>query len=361
MKRIICLLMVCLCVCGILGCNREKEITLEMLYEHAKEQGYVGDFETFRNVINGQNLVSVENIYIDEDGHLMVQLTGEGVRDLGDVVGEDGAKGADGKDGKNGQDGKDGKDGKDGQDGKDIIVSSPLITKGEIGSTIFTMNVKYHALSQETSQVSYYSGCGFGGYDVKREHYQFVGVEYKGKLYKYYEQINSYGALAADVIASGESSIDVTAIWECEFEPACFGFGAIAEYQIDGDIGNWSLIGEKDGQKEWVGVDFHVVKFQDEKTDFCIDANANAYEYCMGRYTNIQTLNGEAVTFDNEIKIYIRRMDGVLVEPINVLLAADVISFAEILTFANTEMKEKGYASNVGYSVDVSFVFKVEK
>ncbi len=77
---------------------------------------------------DGVNGVGVSDVYIDEDGNLIVTLTDGSILNLGKVLGADGKDGVDGTNGKDGKDGVDGKDGKDGTQG-------PQGEKGEKGDT----------------------------------------------------------------------------------------------------------------------------------------------------------------------------------------------------------------------------------
>lgn len=75
----------------------------------------------------------IEDVYIDENGHLIIVFTDEEKKDVGRVVGRDGQNGY-GFAGASGRPGADGEDGKDGQDGKDgvSIVDTKINSNGHL-------------------------------------------------------------------------------------------------------------------------------------------------------------------------------------------------------------------------------------
>ena len=142
----------------------ETEWTLGTVYAQAQALGYEGSLEDFIALISGrdgqdgedgQDGVGVKDMYVNEDGNLIVVLSNDAEIDCGRVVGQDGQDGQDGaagqdgvgvKDmyvnengdlivvlsndeeincghvrGESGQDGADGEDGQPGSDGQDGV------------------------------------------------------------------------------------------------------------------------------------------------------------------------------------------------------------------------------------------------
>lgn len=67
--------------------------------------------------LHGKDGIGMTGALIDRDGHLVLTLSDGQTKDVGAVVGKDGAPGLDGKDGAPGLDGKDGAPGLNGKDG----------------------------------------------------------------------------------------------------------------------------------------------------------------------------------------------------------------------------------------------------
>lgn len=69
--------------------------------------------------LNGQDGAGLADALIDRDGRLVLTLSDGRTKELGIIVGKDGAPGLDGKDGAPGLNGKDGSPGLNGKDGAD--------------------------------------------------------------------------------------------------------------------------------------------------------------------------------------------------------------------------------------------------
>ena len=64
--------------------------TMQTVYAKAQELGYTGSLEEFIATVSGKDGVGIKNIYINENGELIVQLTVGEPQNLGVVVGKDG-------------------------------------------------------------------------------------------------------------------------------------------------------------------------------------------------------------------------------------------------------------------------------
>ena len=105
------------------GCSSAPaERLYQDFYTRAVAQGYEGTYEDWVDAFYTRNLqgaVSVTEVYINENGELIVQLSDGNQINCGAVRGKDGLNGTNGLDGKDGADGKDGLNGTNGTDGKD--------------------------------------------------------------------------------------------------------------------------------------------------------------------------------------------------------------------------------------------------
>ncbi|MBR1747944.1 MAG: hypothetical protein IJ735_07040 [Clostridia bacterium] len=109
----------------------------ERVYRAATELGYTGTLEDFLALCKGADGVGITAAGLKEDGSLYF-LTSDGKEiDLGTVRGEKGEKGADGKDGANGKDGRDGIGIKDvrTEDGH-LIVTLTDETERDLGNIV---------------------------------------------------------------------------------------------------------------------------------------------------------------------------------------------------------------------------------
>ncbi len=219
----------------------------------------------------------------------------------------------------------------DNDENKDENVDAPqYIVKGEIGSVVFTMNVKYHAKSEETTQVAYYSGCGFGEYEVTRVYYDFIGLKYNGKVYEYQAETNNYGALAAVIVNSGETVVNVTAVWECDCSNAHFDVTAYSEDGI-------TVFGytNKASESEKIQL-FHLpVVFEDSEGEDYYDLMDNLYMIVMNKYQNIYTydedLNRYNANFANYVYISVNDIEnGRIVLPIEEMNFLSIIAHIEM-------------------------------
>lgn len=97
-------------------------------------------------------------------------------------------------------------------------------------SISYTANVKFHAYSDETSQVSVNLTDGFTPYNVERENYTFVGFNHNGIVYQVNEDGTDYlkgETSLAQVIASSykeTDTVEVTAVWKSAYENTRFRF-----------------------------------------------------------------------------------------------------------------------------------------
>ena len=94
----------------------------------------------------------------------------------------------------------------------------------------YTANVKFHAYSDETSQVTVNLTDGFSPYNVERANYTFVGFNHNGIDYQVNEDGTDYlkgETSLAQVIASSYkegTTVELTAVWKNAYEDTRFRF-----------------------------------------------------------------------------------------------------------------------------------------
>lgn len=205
-----------------------------------------------------------------------------------------------------------------------LVLNESLIT--------YKLNVKYHALSNETTELTYNVKDGFTAYTETRNNYTLKGLEYAGTLYAYDAQTKAYGTLANVVLASGAKTFDMVAVWECNYpSEIIFTFTGLANYSYNGKTNNWVVKGTRDGQTANLYEGEQYVAFEDKEGEDYYDANTNLCEYFVNRYTNVQTLNGDAVNFTNKVTISVY-VDGELQEmTYSHTITNSVFTFAEAL------------------------------
>ncbi len=121
-----------------------------------------------------------------------------------------------------------------------------------------TLNVKFHEKSTETATIVYDDATGtFSKYNVTRDGYTLKALKYSGTEYNYVN--GTYEGLGAALIGANQETVDVTAVWECEYEGYNFNFKAVYTDEGDSDVPEWNaLVG---GQKP--ASDPTVVQFTD--------------------------------------------------------------------------------------------------
>ncbi len=225
----------------------------------------------------------------------------------------------------------------------------------------YTLNVKYHALSDNVSQMIFDTQMGFSAYKETRANYVFKGLEYCGVFYEYDSVSNTYGTLGNEIQFQSEKVIDATAVWECIYPSTIlFDFLFVAEYNYNGDDGMWAVQGVKDGETEHsnMKVDDLSVDFEDKVGENFLDVNTDIFEYYVNKFTNIQTLNGDAVEFTNDMKIFIRVNGNTSEESLGYTYSSENgFTFADLLDYAEF-LNKIGNISDIT-EIIVRFVYEV--
>ncbi len=81
--------------------------------------------------------------------------------------------------------------------------------------------VKFNALSEDSTTITYNVESGFSAYDRTRTHYTFVGFAYNGITYTYVETGNDYmngTASLGSIVLNAEGNVELTAVWEAMYK-----------------------------------------------------------------------------------------------------------------------------------------------
>lgn len=205
----------------------------------------------------------------------------------------------------------------------------------------YTLNVKYNAVSDDIKTITFDVNNG-AIYDVTRDNYTLKGFDFNGTVYP---NISKDGDLAGTIVASGLETIDLTAVWECDYKGLYFDFSAIyydGVYKpVQSSLGDVEKLDQS-------------VNFVDAEGDTNFDVNANVYEYFIGAFENLQTSNGEAVEYTGDVELMV---EGTGVAH-SLTLPADELTFANILSFLKTSAAH-GTLEGVA-SVSIDFFFEVK-
>lgn len=228
--------------------------------------------------------------------------------------------------------------------GIELVLKENLIT--------YTINVKFNALSDSTTQVSYDVVNGFRQYSAVREGYTLTGADFNGTTYAYNQTTKTFNGLGDAIVANGEKEVTITALWECDYSSLYMSFVAVSEYTKAGDNveGEWAVFGTYNGQdNQYIENENQRVIFEDKEGANYFDLQDNVYDYLMNDYTNLHIEEGNAVSFAGKVLISV---DGTMVN-LEYNLAGTNVSFMNILELVEANM---GSLDNVT-NLTVRFVF----
>lgn len=224
-----------------------------------------------------------------------------------------------------------------------LLLNESLIT--------YTVNVKFNAVSDEVETLTYDVQNGLSTYAVTRDNYTFAGFDLGGVIYT-----PSQEEFSQAIIATGVKTVDVTAVWECNYPSGiAFTFKGLANYTLNGFTGNFLVYGDKgDEQGVKLSYDAEITNFEDNETGF--DVNTNLYNYFVSTFENIKTKNGDAVEFS-----YISLTTYVNDNPLSNIID---ITDGEALTITYANIFEYVKEMNAGTLDDVTeiklqFMFEV--
>ena len=165
----------------------------------------------------------------------------------------------------------------------------------------YTLNVKKHAHSDETSQITFNSINGFDSYDEIRDNYTFVGFNYQGTEYLINEDQTDYlngEKKLSEVIASSYNegdTVELTAVWESDYKDTQFSVSISASCGVDYDP-----VYDSDGN---AFEDIECIMSFEDKTDdnlndkyvYC-DLNEKVYDYFFKGETNLYDQDNKLLT-----------------------------------------------------------------
>ena len=225
----------------------------------------------------------------------------------------------------------------------------------------YTLNVKYHALSDNVSQMLFDTEIGFSAYKVTRENYVFKGLEYCGVFYEYDSVSNTYGALGKEIQFQSAKVIDVTAVWECNLpQGIVFNMDAVATYKNGETTGKRVTTGtnlETVLENEQMYIADQTVYFEDKEGNDYFDTTTDIRDIFLNKYTNVVNYTGEAVSFTGVVEIYVA-VDGnyITIQKgyIEYNFADSAITFQQIISLVKDF--NDGSIDNVT-NIDINFIY----
>lgn len=221
-----------------------------------------------------------------------------------------------------------------------LLLNESLIT--------YTVNVKFNAVSDEVETLTYDVQNGLSTYAVTRDNYTFVGFDLGGVVYS-----PSQTEFAQAIIATGVKTVDVTAVWECNYPSnIAFSFVGYANYTFDSVTADLPVYADRNGENVEMAFEEEFISFEDSVTGF--DVNTNLYNYFVGAFENIETANGDAVEF-KKLTI-ITMVNGVsLITQIHIQKAeALTITFADVLDYVK-DIREGSLDNVTAIQLDFGF------
>ena len=198
----------------------------------------------------------------------------------------------------------------------------------------YTANVKFHAYSDETSQVTVNLTDGFSPYNVERANYTFVGFNHNGIDYQVNEDGTDYlkgETSLAQVIASSYkegTTVELTAVWKSAYGKTRFRFVFDA---VEGLTSPVYYIDNNSKLPVEIGVVESYMVFNDESN---YDLNDTIYDFFFqGRqpvgYTS-GDLTAGTIWYDFTTAATVGSMTGLVTDkPFNEVTFADMLGVLE--------------------------------
>lgn len=153
----------------------------------------------------------------------------------------------------------------------------------------YTLNVTYKAGSNEVDTVSYNRGDngGFGGYNKTRAGYTFVGFKYGENVYTATgsDYIYNGNSLSIALLASPTYSLDVIAVWDCDYEDFLVKY----DTDVEENYYVWGI--KEDGTELKLKDQEHTFTFDDFDNTGC-DLTDSLIHILFGEYTSFVIKDG---------------------------------------------------------------------
>lgn len=144
--------------------------------------------------------------------------------------------------------------------------------------------------------------------------------------------------------------------WERQYK---FDFYGVANYDFEGDNGNFAVVGTKNGvADQYLQEMGSLMYFMENPTEGYADLNQNVCDYFSNQYTNLKTMNGDDVVFTNTIKIFYKVNESLYATAAEVDLNElndGVLSFGDVLEYVRTA---QGSLDNV-LLIDITFIYEL--
>ena len=244
----------------------------------------------------------------------------------------------------------------------------------KVGEFTYTFEIEKDTVLTAVRNVKTFNVSYAGNYDdnstvmdVVSKTYEYneplATVEAKSEKYALagwheYDQVEDVKGSNTKVANFGSKDVTLYPTWERQYK---FEFYGVADYELDGDEGTWALKGTKNGNADqWVEELGTLMYFNENPTDGYYDLNQNVCDYFLSAYSDIKTMNGDGVTFANQIKIYYKLTNNNLsVLAANIYLDElndNVLSFADVLEYIRTA---QGSLDNIAL-IDLTFIYNVQ-
>lgn len=162
----------------------------------------------------------------------------------------------------------------------------------------YTLNVKFHAVSEDASKnttITYnaengFSLCEYAGEDA-RFFYVFKGLALGDTTYEVKQDDYVSGSERLSDVVKNQTSktLNVTAVWECQFPAIYFNYIAYADYVYapGEEVGGWTIYGDKAGKSSLIQGDDMPVFFEDSNEEDCYCLEDNFYDLIIGSYEKL--------------------------------------------------------------------------
>lgn len=198
----------------------------------------------------------------------------------------------------------------------------------------YTANVKFHAYSDETSQVTVNLTDGFSPYNVERANYTFVGFNHNGIDYQVNEDGTDYlkgETSLAQVIASSYkegTTVELTAVWKSAYGKTRFRFVFDA---VEGLTSPVYYIDNNSKLPVEIGVVESYITFNDEE-DY--DLNDTIYDFFFKGRQPVGLTSGDltdgSIWYDFTTAATVGSMTGLVTDkPFNEVTFADMLGVLE--------------------------------
>ena len=239
--------------------------------------------------------------------------------------------------------------------------SSSGYTSEEISNaTTYTLNVKYHAVNEDLTKnttITYHTLYGFSAYSLQEQrfYYTFKGLEYNGVVYYISGQdyVSSDNKTLSNAIKMQQNkTLDMTAVWECEFQSMYLNISAFEERESS--FYPVYFVVENSDPTAIVLKDIPVF-FVDASNEDCYDTQDNIFKLFIEQYEDIRIYTTTTMFYKaNFSNLAYVSIDGV--EEGRMYLTKDEFNFQTIISYIKFNKGTLDNLSNI--EISISFIFE---